>query len=120
MYSMKAAILSCVLLLLLSSAAVSAQTSCSYLSDGRITLGNSSVFTFPNRTRLYTGRVDICINGTAYPVCANGLNTTLGVIPSANLTGVCRLTQPYQGRENNKLDLDVLIKSSLIQRYALY
>lgn len=51
-------------------------------------LHNSSSFTYYNETRVSTGRVEVCINGTSYPVCANGFNITMGVIP---FTNICRI-----------------------------
>ena len=51
---------------------------------------NTSRFYFDNGTQVYTGRVEVCIDGVSLPVCADGLNTTNESYPSQQtLDNVC-------------------------------
>ena len=53
---------------------------------------NTSYFYFANNTQVQTGRVEVCVDGTYIPVCADGLNSSLLSQPmSEELNGVCSI-----------------------------
>ena len=53
---------------------------------------NTSYFYFANDTQVQTGRVDVCVDGTYIPVCANGLNSSILSQPrSEELNGICNI-----------------------------
>ena len=37
-------------------------------------LSNQSFFTFSNNTQVYTGRLEVCLNGARVPVCASAIS----------------------------------------------
>ena len=55
-------------------------------------MADRGTFQYANYTYVRTGRIEACVDNTFYPVCANGLNTTLqSPSPSSyQLDGVCR------------------------------
>ena len=51
-----------------------------------------SFFSFANGTQVRTGRVEVCVDSTYIPVCANGLNSSLLSQPqSEELNGICNI-----------------------------
>ena len=57
---------------------------------------NTSYFYFANGTRVRTGRVEVCVDGTYIPVCANGLNSSLlSQSRSEELNGICKIIMSY-------------------------
>ena len=55
-------------------------------------MADRGTFQYANGTFVTTGRIEACVYDTFYPVCANGLNTTLqSLSPSSyQLDGICR------------------------------
>ena len=55
-------------------------------------MADRGTFQYANGSYVRTGRIEACVDNTFYPVCANGLNTTLqSPSPSSyQLDGVCR------------------------------
>ena len=57
---------------------------------------NTSYFYFANNTQVQTGRVEVCVDGTYIPVCANGLNSSILSQPrSEELNGICNIVSYY-------------------------
>ena len=57
---------------------------------------NTSYFYFANGTRVRTGRVEVCVDGTYIPVCANGLNSSLlSQSRLEELNGICKIIMSY-------------------------
>ena len=53
-------------------------------------MADRGTFSYANNTYVATGRIEACVNGVYYPVCANGLNNTLSSPPTNyQLDGVC-------------------------------
>ena len=46
-------------------------------------LSNQSSFTFSNNTQVYTGRLEVCLNGDRVPVCTSAIS-------DYELDSVCR------------------------------
>ena len=43
-------------------------------SESLYRFGNRSSFSFSNNTQVYTGRLEVCLNGSYVPVCASALS----------------------------------------------